>query len=72
MTNVIEIGTFAHFTSHLEPSWPLRELLVNYALFSDEEDIDAAVVFLRRCLMLQPESRASAKELAEDPWLVIA
>lgn len=35
----------------------------------DDVEVDAAVRFLRRCLQLNPEKRASAKELVDDPWL---
>ena len=36
---------------------------------ADDAEVDAAVRFLRRCLQLNPEKRASARELVDDPWL---
>ena len=61
-------GTFAHFTAHEEPTWPLRKLLETFSELS-EEDVEAAERFLRRCMRLTPEERATAKELVDDPWL---
>ncbi|KAH9912037.1 kinase-like domain-containing protein [Fomitopsis serialis] len=60
-------GTFAHFTDHEEPTWPLRKLLESFSELGDE--VDAAEAFLKRCLQLAPERRATAKELVDDPWL---
>ena len=62
------IGTFAHFTTHEEPTWPLRKLLEEDAGL-DGEELDGAESFIRRCLQLTPEKRATATELLEDPWL---
>ncbi|KAI0707314.1 kinase-like domain-containing protein [Earliella scabrosa] len=61
-------GTFAHFTAHEEPTWPLRKLLETFSELP-EEDVEAAERFLRRCMRLTPEERATAKELVDDPWL---
>jgi hypothetical protein len=33
------------------------------------QDREAVAVFIRRCLKLQPEQRATAKELLNDVWL---
>ncbi|KAG8681781.1 hypothetical protein FRC11_000684, partial [Ceratobasidium sp. 423] len=64
-----EDGTWAHFTEHLEPNWPLRKILETDAEFADnEEDVDATFKFLKRCLRLRPEDRATPKELVDDPW----
>ncbi|THH14064.1 hypothetical protein EW146_g6225 [Bondarzewia mesenterica] len=64
-------GSFAHFTAHEEPTWPLDKLLHKFALFDPgSEDLKAAERFLRRCLRLIPEERAPARELIDDPWLV--
>ncbi|KIY53354.1 kinase-like protein [Fistulina hepatica ATCC 64428] len=63
-------GSFAHFTSHEEPTWPLRKLLEQFShLGEGSEDLHAAERFLRRCLRLVPEERATAKDLVDDPWL---
>ncbi|KAG8725539.1 hypothetical protein FRC09_011266 [Ceratobasidium sp. 395] len=64
-------GTFIHFDVHRVPGWPLRRCLTqeSCSIGDDEQEVNAAVGFLRRCLRLQPESRATAKELAEDSWL---
>ena len=61
-------GTFANFTTHEEPTWPLRKLLETFSELP-EEDVEAAERFLRRCMRLTPEERATAKELVDDPWL---
>ena len=61
------LGSFAHFTVHEEPTWPLRKLLDSFSELGDE--IEPAEQFLRRCLQLNPSKRATAKELAGDPWL---
>ncbi|KZT68525.1 kinase-like protein [Daedalea quercina L-15889] len=60
-------GSFAHFTEHREPTWPLRKLLESESQLGDE--VDLAERFLRRCLQLTPEKRAVARELVDDPWL---
>ncbi|THV05659.1 kinase-like protein [Dendrothele bispora CBS 962.96] len=63
-------GSFAHFTAHEEPTWPLEKLLKTFASVDTKEgDVEAAERFSRRCLQLVPEKRASAQELIEDPWL---
>ncbi|KAL1681181.1 kinase-like domain-containing protein [Schizophyllum commune] len=62
-------GSFAHFTQHEEPTWPLRKLLETFSELPAEE-IPLAESFLRRCLRLTPEERATAKDLLDDPWLV--
>ncbi|KAG8792081.1 hypothetical protein FRC12_007271 [Ceratobasidium sp. 428] len=65
-----EDGTFAHLTTHVSPNGTFRALLVEFTLFPEqEEEIGGAVMFLKRCLRLRPEDRASARDLAEDPWL---
>ncbi|KAI0651498.1 kinase-like domain-containing protein [Trametes meyenii] len=61
-------GSFAHFNGHEEPTWPLRKLLESFSELSDE-DVLLAERFLRRCLRLAPEERATAKDLIHDPWL---
>ncbi|CAE6518844.1 unnamed protein product [Rhizoctonia solani] len=64
-----EDGTWAHFTEHLEPNWPLRKMLATDSRFADdEEEVDATFKFLKRCLRLRPEDRATPKELVDDPW----
>ncbi|KAI3603905.1 kinase-like protein [Moniliophthora roreri] len=66
-------GSWKNFTSHEEPTWPLEELLAKFASIDLQEgNVEAATQFLRRCLQLNPEERASARELLEDPWLVDA
>ncbi|KAL1665700.1 kinase-like domain-containing protein [Schizophyllum commune] len=61
-------GSFAHFTGHQEPTWPLRQLLDRFSELPEAEILPAER-FLRRCLRLTPEERASAKDLIDDPWL---
>lgn len=63
-------GSFAHFTKHEEPTWPLRKLLQSFSELGD--DTPRAEEFLRRCLKLAPDKRATATELINDPWLAIA
>lgn len=67
--NTVPSGGFAHFTVHKEPTWRLRRTLEKYSELG--EDIDAAERFLKRCVQLSPERRATAKELVDDPWLAI-
>lgn len=62
-----DTGTFAHFTSHNNPTLALSKLLKLSANLGDERP--AAEMFLRWCLQLVPEERATARELADDPWL---
>lgn len=62
-------GSFIHFTQHAEPTWRIRRLLETFSLLQDPAEIDAAEHFILRCLCLVPEERATAKELADDPWL---
>jgi len=48
----------------------LEKLLDSFAIHDAEtSELQAAKTFLRRCLQLIPENRASVKELIEDPWL---
>ncbi|KAI5899261.1 kinase-like protein [Schizophyllum commune H4-8] len=61
-------GSFSHFTKHEEPTWSLRKLLEKFSELRVEE-IPLAESFLRRCLRLTPEERATAKDLIDDPWL---
>lgn len=61
-------GTFLHFTTHKEPTWPLRKLLEEDGELSGDA-LDATERFLKGCLQLTPENRATATELLEDPWL---
>ncbi|OCH96308.1 kinase-like protein [Obba rivulosa] len=61
-------GSFAHFTAHEEPTWPLRKLLETFSELGEEE-VQSAERFVRRCLRLTPEERATTKELIDDPWL---
>lgn len=68
----VKPGTFAHFTTHPEPTYALQSLLLNFSQIADDEkEVEAVVNFLKRCLKSQLEDRASAKELADDPWLVL-
>lgn len=67
----MNLGTFANFTGHVEPNRTLRELLLELSKNNDDErEVDGAVRFLKRCMRLRPEDRASPKDLADDPWLV--
>ena len=45
-----------------------EEALRNYNICTEDEIRDAAR-FMRRCLQLDPEKRASARELLDDSWL---
>ena len=36
----------------------------------DENDIPGVTAFLRKCLALNPDLRASAQELLKDRWLL--
>ncbi|KAG8744062.1 hypothetical protein FRC10_010847 [Ceratobasidium sp. 414] len=63
-------GTFIHSAAPREPNWPLRRFFAECPSFGpDEREIDAAVNFFKRCLQLRPDKRATARALAEDPWL---
>ncbi|KAG8703247.1 hypothetical protein FRC08_002990 [Ceratobasidium sp. 394] len=65
-----EDGTFVHSDTPRKPLWTLRQRLTRLShIGSDEKEVDEAYRFLKRCLQLQPENRATAKELADDPWL---
>ncbi len=48
--------------------WPLHELIAEHKLLSAEECL-AAGAFIQRCLRLNPENRATAKDLLQDEWL---
>lgn len=48
--------------------WPIHELIAEHKLLSDEECL-AAGAFVQRCLRLNPEDRAMAKDLLNDKWL---
>ncbi|KAF4591315.1 hypothetical protein EYR40_009918 [Pleurotus pulmonarius] len=48
--------------------WPVHELIAEHKLLSDEECL-AAGAFIQRCLRLNPENRATAKDLLQDEWL---
>ncbi|KAG8746184.1 hypothetical protein FRC10_005700 [Ceratobasidium sp. 414] len=64
-------GSFVHSDFPREPKWSLRRCLARgSSIESDGQEVDEAVGFLKCCLRLQPENRATAKELAEDLWLV--
>ncbi|KAL0953787.1 hypothetical protein HGRIS_004971 [Hohenbuehelia grisea] len=62
-------GSFAHFTQHEEPTWTLKKLLESFGELDGDDEIRAAELFIRRCLQLEPEKRAKAAELIDDPWL---
>ncbi|KAG8762799.1 hypothetical protein FRC12_008842 [Ceratobasidium sp. 428] len=64
-------GAFIHSSFPRHSNWQLRSFLtVDHSIIkSNEQDIDAAYDFLRRCLRLRPEDRSAAKDLADDPWL---
>ncbi|KAF5365363.1 hypothetical protein D9757_012129 [Collybiopsis confluens] len=63
-------GCWKNFTSHEEPTWLLEKLLAEFASVDlGEDEIIAAGKFLRKCLRMIPEERASARELLRDPWL---
>lgn len=48
----------------------LRQVLVeNSVAEAGSEELRSTLKFLNRCLRLNPHERASAKELASDPWL---
>ncbi|KIJ53603.1 hypothetical protein M422DRAFT_73895 [Sphaerobolus stellatus SS14] len=64
-----EDGTFAHFTEHESPRWPLAKLLKEFSLLGSQVELDGAENFIRRCLQFTPEDRATATALLEDPWL---
>jgi serine/threonine-protein kinase SRPK3 len=68
-TILIDLGSFAHFTVHEEPTWPLEEFISKLALLKEDESAEDTARFLRRCLRLRPEDRATARELLDDPWL---
>ncbi|KDQ25192.1 hypothetical protein PLEOSDRAFT_1015341, partial [Pleurotus ostreatus PC15] len=48
--------------------WPIQELIAEHKILSDEECF-AAGAFVQRCLRLNPEDRATAKDLLEDKWI---
>ncbi|KAF8062371.1 kinase-like protein [Lyophyllum atratum] len=48
-------------------SSPIWLLIKQYDVL-EEADVFATANFMRRCLMLNPNERATAQELLEDPW----
>ncbi|KAI0824915.1 kinase-like domain-containing protein [Trametes gibbosa] len=63
-----DAGTFAQYVMPEEPAWPLPRLLETFSEL-DRDDMQLAEHFLKRCLRLNPDERATAKELVDDPWL---
>ncbi|KAJ7839787.1 kinase-like protein [Mycena leptocephala] len=49
--------------------WPLEDMISrnNKAILS--ADVSAIAKFMHRCLRLNPDDRATAEELLQDPWL---
>ncbi|KAJ7848410.1 kinase-like protein [Mycena leptocephala] len=49
--------------------WPLEDMISrnNKAILSS--DVSAMAKFMHRCLRLNPDDRATAEELLQDPWL---
>lgn len=46
---------------------PFAASLRNYKVI-DEEDVLATAKIMQRCLRLNPDDRATAMELLQDPW----
>ncbi|KAF8582704.1 kinase-like protein [Ramaria rubella] len=61
-------GSFRHFVRHKEPNQPLYEALAHLTCLQEDE-ILSVEKFLRRCLVLTPARRATARELSDDLWL---
>lgn len=50
-----------------EIKWPLEACFRSLSWFTEDERV-ALAKFIRRCLTLHPEDRASAEDLLSDPW----
>ncbi|KAJ7602495.1 kinase-like protein [Mycena polygramma] len=49
--------------------WPLEQLILKYHPEMAVHDVVEAVMLIRRCLRLNPNERATAEALLQDPWL---
>ncbi|KAJ7435298.1 kinase-like protein [Mycena galericulata] len=49
--------------------WPLEDVIGRNAKAMPSNDVSAMAALMRRCLRLNPDDRATAEELLQDPWL---
>ncbi|KAL6302261.1 kinase-like domain-containing protein [Sparassis latifolia] len=69
----IDTGTLRHIPSNMLHPTSVRERLLQHQVFivTDEggTELDLAISFIERCLVLDKNDRASASELLKLPWL---
>ncbi|KAJ7231858.1 kinase-like protein [Mycena haematopus] len=49
--------------------WPLEDIIGKYSMAIPAAEISGMAKLIYRCLRLNPDDRATAEELLQDPWL---
>ena len=49
--------------------WPLEDMISRHGKTIPSTDVSAIAKLMHRCLRLNPDDRATAEELLQDPWL---
>ncbi|KAJ7435148.1 kinase-like protein [Mycena latifolia] len=49
--------------------WPLEDMIGRHGKAIPSTDVSAMAKLMHRCLCLNPDDRATAEELLQDPWL---
>lgn len=66
----LSTGTFIHADAPRKSIASLRLMFNTVSSFkNDEREVEGVLEFLKRYLRLRPGDRATAKELADDPWV---